>query len=398
MKLICSCESLKGETMRRVWRISLEFSAYYLSFYLCRYSVLPLLPSIAAEVGLSYGQLAASISMLYAGYALALTPSGLAAAAVGAWRLLLGSAAVTVLANLLLALARDWITISLLLFVNGLAQGAAWPSLMQAVAVEFRGSDVDYVVGAMLTAALFGPSAAFLLASLVMYVANWRVAFVASAAPLAALSPVIAAGRRGRRGEPRGEALGAVKRLAIWLLGMAYACHYALLRGLLSWLPTMLVEVEGLEPPTASLLSGAVPLASACIAVVGALLSRRTSPWSVIALSFAAAALLTTYSLATGLSAAVATAVILALSLSEWLYFTQLPQLLPPREVGLASGLVDTLGYAGSSLGTMLLASAVEGKCPAGAVLIPLAGLSAAVALRLRGPGGDMDFRRRRVC
>ena len=388
--------------MRRVWRASLELSAYYLSFYLCRYSVLPLLPPMAAELGLNYDVLAASLSLLYAGYAVALTPSGLTAAIVGAWRLLLGSAAVTISANLLLALVHDWLALSVLLFVNGLAQGAAWPSLMQAVAAEFNGDDADYIVGAMLTAALFGPSAAFLVASLAMYVSSWRTALIASATPLAVLSALMAGRRMGRRGGPHAAPLGAVGRPAIWLLGAAYACHYALLRGLLSWLPTMLVEVEGLEPPTASLLSGAVPLASACIAVVGALLSRRTSPWSVIALSFAAAALLTTYSLATGLSAAAATAVILALSLSEWLYFTQLPQLLPPREVGLASGLVDTLGYAGSSLGTMLLASAVEGKCPAGAVLIPLAGLSATMALRLRGPGagpgGDTDFRRRRVC
>lgn len=101
-------------------------------------SILPLLPLLAAEWKLSYGELATPFSLLYAGYALALMPSGLAASVVGAWRLLLASAAVAVAANLPMSLVNDLLTLSLLL-VDGVAQGAAWPSLMQAVASEFGG-------------------------------------------------------------------------------------------------------------------------------------------------------------------------------------------------------------------------------------------------------------------
>ena len=98
-----------------------SFRPTTLSFYLCRYSILPLLPSISAELGAGYDELAAALSMLYAGYALALSPSGLAAAVVGAWRPLLVGAVMAFSVNILMALASDLKLLALLLLVNGLA-------------------------------------------------------------------------------------------------------------------------------------------------------------------------------------------------------------------------------------------------------------------------------------
>ena len=145
---------------------------------------------------------------------------------------------------------------------------------MQTAAAGFKGEEADYVIGAMLTAAILGPSAAFLVAGFAMYALGWRAALALSAAPVAVLTPFIAR-RRAEGAASRRAPVSVAKRPIVWLLGLAYACHYALVRGFLSWLPTILVEIEGFDSFSASLLSGTVPLASACAAALGSAVSRR---------------------------------------------------------------------------------------------------------------------------
>ena len=58
---------MRSESSRRLGE-AVAFSAFYVAFYLCRYGVLPMAPLMAHEWGVGYGELGASISLMYAGY------------------------------------------------------------------------------------------------------------------------------------------------------------------------------------------------------------------------------------------------------------------------------------------------------------------------------------------
>ena len=62
---------------------------YYLAFYMCRYSVLPVGPILTEKMKLSTGAYGLSLSALYAGYAFMLMPAGIIARKWGAKKAIL---------------------------------------------------------------------------------------------------------------------------------------------------------------------------------------------------------------------------------------------------------------------------------------------------------------------
>ncbi|RLE77725.1 MAG: hypothetical protein DRJ56_01700 [Thermoprotei archaeon] len=351
---------MRSESSRRLGE-AVAFSAFYVAFYLCRYGVLPMAPLMAHEWGVGYGELGASISLMYAGYLASLVAAGLVVPALGPARALALSSSLTAAVNAALALARGRCLPQLLL-VNGLAQGLAWPSLTQLAAS--RKGRAYYLVGSMLTAAALAPTLVFGAASAFMKFADWPLFFPTSAALMAAAAllflPTHArACASGSRAGWRG-ARDALRSLDVWMLGLAYFSCYALVRGLLSWLPSLLVELEGVAPPSAAAACGLVSAAMAASEVVGAIVARRAaSPWALITASFALSLAALTAGAALGPSPALVALCLVALSLSEWMYFATPAEALPQSAVPAASGLVDALGYLGGSIATWLLSASV---------------------------------------
>ena len=378
-------------------KLSFFLPVYYSIFYICRYTVVPVLPLLVEEWGLLHEQAGLALSSLYTGYAIALLLSGFLITRVGSRVAVVAGASGSIASNLALLLARDPSRLSLVLLANGLSQGVVWPSLMQIVASSYPGRRASYVVGSLLTAAILGPSLTLSLASLVMQVCDWTLLFPLSAAMLGAATCIFLTldVERGREGAALSTT--SLRDLRVWLLGVAYACFYALERGVLGWLPLILVEEAGLAPPAASMVSGAIPVLSALAAFAGMLVSDKLGVREAVLMSTSftvSAALLTAATLGAPIPETV-TALLVSLGFSEWFYFTLLPRTLPAEEVGAASGLIDALGYAGSSLGSWLLGltRAVCGdyRCfPLTAIPIALAGAATSLAtLRISVKGSQ---------
>ncbi len=336
---------------------ALAFPAYYTAFYLCRYSVLPMAPLIAREWGVGYDELGLSISLLYAGYFVSLLVAGPAASLLGVTRTLVLSSSLTALVNLAIVPAGKALMPQLLL-VNGLAQGLAWPSLTQLAASRSK-ERAYYLMGSMLTAASIAPLLVFTSASAFIELSNWTLFFPFTATVMAlatlAFVPSRAAATAGKGGVS-----AALRRRDVWLLALAYFFFYALVRGLISWLPSLLVELDGAPPSLAAAASGLVSAASAASGVIGALLAKRAAkPWAVITASFALSLAVLATGAALHPSATLIALSLIALSLSGWLFFAIPAETLPQHAVATASGLIDALGYLGSSISTWLLSASI---------------------------------------
>ncbi|HDH06735.1 MAG TPA: hypothetical protein ENF87_00010, partial [Thermoproteales archaeon] len=72
--------------MRKYYLGVLLLSTYYLSFYIARYSIVPLAPLFIEELNLTFTDIGSIISLLYTGYILALTASGILSDILGSFK------------------------------------------------------------------------------------------------------------------------------------------------------------------------------------------------------------------------------------------------------------------------------------------------------------------------
>ena len=331
---------------------------YYFTSYLCRYSVIPVEAFIFEETGLSYSELGLSLALLYIGYALALFPAGVMAGIYGANTGLLVGCLGTSLANTLLFLEVRPPYLHVSLFVNGLSQGFMWPSLMQIASLNYPSDYVDRVIGYMLTAAILGPTGVFVLSWAISLHLYWRYTFLIYPSLLILLTAYLLPRSKlsARLSSHRVVVMKVLTNRYVAVLGMSYACFYAVLRGLLSWLPSILLETEGLTSLESPLYSGFFPLIGAFSAGVGAYLAReRVGVKQLVMGSFLLTSLLLSLTLLLEVHGWSIALVFLVLSMPEWLFFTVLPLVLTPSEVSVASGLIDAMGYLGGALGASLI-------------------------------------------
>jgi len=326
------------------------FPLYYLAFYLCRYSLLPVLPLLVEKNILEASQVGLVISALYMGYASTLIPAGILSQRYGAKRTVTIGALGSTLSNFLLTCVQEFRAILVFTFTNGVFQGLIWPSLMYLVSAKFSSDKLDYVVGSMLTAAIFGPSVVFFLAGILM-VFYPRAVFYTFGLFLLLLTFIFYKNIE----ETSVNATTFIKEVFVnrnvWLLAASYMCFYAVVRGTLGWLPVIISIEASLSPSIASLVSSIYPLVGSFSAFTGTLLSKRALEKEQILVASFTLSILILLSLNKQNIVFWLIAFFFTISLSEWFFFTIPPSILPPESVGLASGIIDSMGYIGSSLG-----------------------------------------------
>ncbi|HFC49616.1 MAG TPA: MFS transporter [Thermofilum sp.] len=161
---------------------------YYLAFYMCRYSVLPVGPILTEKMKLSTGAYGLSLSALFTGYAFMLMPAGIIARKWGAKKAILAGAAGTIAANFFLLITASPYTLFVALFLNGASQGLIWPSLMQIVALNVKGVAANWIVGLMMTSAILGPGFTFMIGGLLIFLDIWWAIFILSSLQLVVLT------------------------------------------------------------------------------------------------------------------------------------------------------------------------------------------------------------------
>lgn len=380
-------------------RIVFLFSSYYLAFYLCRYSLLPVLPLLVEKRVLEASQVGLIISALYTGYAAMLVPAGFFSRRYGAKRTVIVGALGSILSNFLLAFAKDFGAMFVLMLTNGVFQGLVWPSLMYLTSVKCSGDEVDYAVGSMLTAAIFGPSAVFFSAGLIMMFFDPRTIFYAYSFVLCILTFIFYRSIEETSIEKKVFDKSVFININVWLLAVSYLCFYAIIKGTLGWLPVIVTSEAKLSPAIASIVSGIFPIVSSLGALLGTILSKKTvGKESILLASFTLSALvllmLNKKNIVLWL-----VALFFTISLSEWFFFTIPPTFLSPEAVALASGIIDSMGYVGSSLGATVvgfMGSVYGDYCTAlkALTIFCLAGvISSTILVKLRKTSKERNFR-----
>ena len=282
--------------MRKYYLGTLLLSTYYLSFYIARYSIVPLAPLFIEELNLTFTDIGSIISLLYTGYILALTASGILSDILGSFKTILFGVISTSLANIVIPLYPTTSVLKVLVFLNGFGQGMIWPSLMNIISKSYEKESLDYVIGALLTSALIGPSASFLIIGIIASLFNWKLAFTISPIFLIVLTPLvfrnfnlsIISSKKDNK-----FIINVLKMRNIWLLALTYFCYYSISKGFLGWLPTYLTEKYGFKVPYSSFLSSGLLILSALGALIGTWISKtKTSKKNVMKYSFTLTALI----------------------------------------------------------------------------------------------------------
>lgn len=275
---------------------------------------------------------------------------------------ILAGTAGTVTANFILLVAASPPTLFAALFLNGASQGLIWPSLMQIVALNIEGTAVNWVVGLMMTAAIMGPGFTFMVGGLLIFLDIWWAIFILS--PLLLVALTVYFNKASIKSEIPVHFIKFKQpkiNRDVLALAATYFCFYSILRGIMGWLPSLLMYEISLAEAEAAIGSGFFPIVETIGAFLGGFISSRMKiikPLFNIAFlsSFTVFALYVILDM----PAYFAALAFFAVSMPEWLFFSRLPQILDPEEVALASGLIDTMGYIGGSISSFLIGYLLE--------------------------------------
>ena len=335
---------------------------YYLAFYMCRYSVLPVGPILTEKMKLSTGAYGLSLSALYTGYAFMLMPAGIIARKWGAKKAILAGTAGTVAANFILLIAASPLTLIVALFLNGASQGLIWPSLMQIVALNVKGTAANWIVGLMMTAAIIGPGFTFMIGGLLIFLDIWWAIFILS--PLLLVALTVYFYKANIKSEISVHSIKfkwpKVNR-DVLALAVTYFCFYSILRGIMGWLPSLLMSEISLAEVEAAIGSGFFPIVETMGAFLGGFISSRMKIIKpLFSVAFLSSFIVFALYVILDMPAYFAALAFFAVSMPEWLFFSRLPQILDPEEVAFASGLIDTMGYIGGSVSSFLIGYLLE--------------------------------------
>lgn len=352
--------------------VLLGASIQYGAYYLCRFNLAAVLPLLIAVFRLTHSEAGALAAMIFVSYALILVPAGILGDAIGPCVVITLGAVLSLAMNFLFSYTTSLSSMLVIQFINGLGQGMAWGPLTRLMANWYPKERMSLIMSLLSVSSSIGPPAAFILAGNLAATYGWRSAFQIPAVILAVTSLFFAFCVRDRPvgsspvSSSKHNILGVLRNREIWLVGATYFALTGVIRGLLTWLPTFLVERMAMTLNVASTVGGLLSLPGIVTMFVGTWISdvRLGGRKNVVI----AASLLTPIPILILLPLARNTSMILVMVGSLFalfysaigLYFAYPSILLPKGQVGTASGFIDMLGYAGAFLGTFTIGIAVD--------------------------------------
>ncbi|HET6707253.1 MFS transporter [Amycolatopsis sp.] len=252
-----------------------------------RFTISMAMPFIGAEFGLSktmQGLLFTTFSVVYL---LCQVPAGYLADRFGARGLLLTTlllwSAFTGLTGLAGSFA--WLLVVRALF--GVAQGCFPPASFKAIAERTTPRSRGTVTGVVMSASGFGPGVAPLIVAPLIAVLGWRSAFLALAVCGAAIGVLLWAvlprplpARLTGTVDPAGGTPGASRRdvlrsAQLWKFAAVFCAVNLLVSGLVSWVPSYLLETRQLSITTTGVLAAIPMLVTVGTTILGGWLFDR---------------------------------------------------------------------------------------------------------------------------
>ena len=361
--------------------------------------VLPaLLPAVRGAFGVDNAAAGAVVSVVWLTYALVQLPAGALTDRTGERRLLVGSLLAAAAGTAGLALAPGLAAFVVACAVFGVGTGVFGPpraTLVSRACPDHDGAAFGAILAAGSVGAALMPAAATVIATR----HGWRVAFAAGVPLYLALALVLrrAVPRTERPGEgtdlagSAARALAEVRRPPVLIATLAVTLMLFVFQGLSAFLPTYLVEVKRLAPPTAGLLFALVFLAgAACRTVAGRLADAVGHVRVLVGLAAVSALPLAALPFVDGLAGLTALSLAVGLRLgADPVSSAYVLGVLGDEARGTAWGVVRTGLFVASSAGSLVVGLLAD-RGLFDAAFLGLAGLTlVAAALYARLPARD---------
>ncbi len=240
----------------------------WITIYLCRSVLAPLLPVITIELGLSHAQAGMLETAYLIGYIVIKVPAGLIANKIGIKRTLVIGMIGYALATMLNFFASNFFHLFFLRFFIGLFQGVHLP-LANTLLSERFGEIQGRVIGFHESGPNVGNSIAYPLAVMIASSWSWRYAFLFISLPAFILAGVVTLILREEKEISRlsrSETSNMELKLSDYMsylipLAVAHATYNLCLRTLLTFAPSFLVEYRGMGLTIAGFVATLMPAA-----------------------------------------------------------------------------------------------------------------------------------------
>jgi nitrate/nitrite transporter NarK len=360
------------------WAILAVCVLAFMQTHVHRTGFAPLIPTFIADMGLSYAAAGTIMASYFWTYALMQVPVGVLTDRLGARRVMLACMGVMAVGALAFALAQTW-TLSLLArCVVGAGAAATWLPGLRLIHEWFPLRERGLATGLFSAGGGIGGTAALLLLPVLAEHLGWRLGYALLAVPvlitMAAVWALVAAEPRARHaravpGAPGGFTAAMRDVLAmpvLWPFNLYVLFSYGGYFALLTWLPTFLVKSEGLGQAGAGFVTALVtggtivswPLAGALSDRVG-----RRKPIFLVsqAMSVVVCLVFAWVVPGRGAAAAAVAAALTGLLLGGLITpFVMVTELVPPRLMGTASGVVNFFCFVGGLVVPVVLGYALD--------------------------------------
>lgn len=359
----------------------------YFTIYIGRLNFSACMGAMIVNDGYGKAALGTVAAAFYLSYGVGQLLSGVLGDRVSPRYLVAGGLAGSAVVNLLFSFSNDTAVMSVLWFINGLAQSLIWAPMARYISDRTSGAQCVRTILLLSTTGPAGMLCAYAFSAAMLRFLQWQACFTGAACLLFAVTVVWCWGSRfidryteNHGSPPQQEEVPGVppgKRvsggtgkllLASGLLWIIFAvCLQGLLKdGLTTWIPTYFTEVFQIAPASSVLLTTLLPVMNLSGVYFANLLNRRTGNEVVSALVFfvlTAAAVAVLIFLMPGLYGslflfAVVTSCITAVNT---IFISLVPiHFRMQGFVSTVSGLLGCVTYVGSACSSMVFGYTVE--------------------------------------
>ena len=257
----------------------------WISIYLARSVLPPVLPVLTTELGLTYTQSGLLETAYLIGYIISKLPAGTLSEKYGPRKVLAASMIGYGASTFLIAYAQGFIHIFMLRFLVGLFQGVHLP-VANALLSDRFGDKQSRAIGFNESGANVGNTCAFPVAVSILSVWGWRTAFMVLSLPAFLLSVAtlflmkdeVAVTEKAEKEE-------GVLRDYLWILmpyALSHATYNLVLRTTFTFTPSFLVEFKGMTVAAAGFMSMVLPAAGIFAKISSGLIVERTGARNAI--------------------------------------------------------------------------------------------------------------------
>lgn len=257
----------------------------WISIYLARSVLPPVLPVLTTELGLTHTQSGLLETAYLIGYIISKLPAGTLSEKYGPRKVLAASMIGYGASTFLVAYAQGFIHIFTLRFLVGLFQGVHLP-VANALLSDRFGDKQSRAIGFNESGANVGNTLAFPVAVSILSVWGWRTAFMVLSLPAFLLSVAtlflmkdeVAVTEKAEKEE-------GVLRDYLWVLipyALSHATYNLVLRTTFTFTPSFLVEFKGMTVAAAGFMAMVLPAAGIFAKISSGLIVERTGARNAI--------------------------------------------------------------------------------------------------------------------